>query len=268
MGTARCSCVEERGWGLGGNISDCLFSFFSFYYWLPPPFEGYLFSSDFFFVPFLSLLFSFSLASLHGENGVFLLLLRLTRMFRSGGGGCINKEITFVCGVISRSRVTARDFGVLACVPLLSKLLLHRYPNPPLSHTTPHSAIQMSRLLVPRLLPTQTRARLAPSAARAFQCLHLHSSAPAPAIALPITAHGPPPKPPLPAGEIADLRRRQKLEAAQDLAVKGQPGKGRFWKEVKIINTDGSISPPPGLLLTTTLKQASKLTQTPPNQAA
>lgn len=120
----------------------------------------------------------------------------------------------------------------------------------------------MSRLLVPRLLPTQTRARarLVPSAAaRAFQCLHLHSSAPAPAIALPITAHGPPPKPPLPAGEIADLRRRQKLEAAQDLAVKGQPGKGRFWKEVKIIDTDG-----PGVL-PTTLKQASKLTLPPPH---
>lgn len=163
--------------------------------------------------------------------------------------------------VISRSRVTACDPGVLACVPLPSTAAHIRHLHIP--HTTyhiSHTAIQMSRLLVARLLLTQTRARanLVPSAAaRAFQCLHLHSSAPAPAIALPITAHGPPPKPPLPAGEIADLRRRQKLEAAQDLAVKGQPGKGRFWKEVKIFDTDGSIPP---LLPRHPSKQASKLT--------
>lgn len=67
-----CSCVKEKGGGEKGvNINDCLFIFF---YWLPTPFEGIcLFSSDFFSFPFpfLSFLFSFPLASLHGKNGVF-----------------------------------------------------------------------------------------------------------------------------------------------------------------------------------------------------
>lgn len=50
----------------------------------------------------------------------------------------------------------------------------------------------------------------------------MHSATP-----LPITAHGPPPKPPLPAaGEIGELRRRQKAERAN-------PGK-KLWKEVKV----------------------------------
>ncbi|RPB13233.1 ATP12-domain-containing protein [Morchella conica CCBAS932] len=91
----------------------------------------------------------------------------------------------------------------------------------------------MSRLL-PRLA---ARTRITASTRPflpASQCL-LHTSSPAYATPLPITAHGPPPKPPLPAGEIADLRRRQKLERAENtlLSAKG----GRFWKEVSVIES-------------------------------
>ncbi|KAI5851123.1 ATP12 chaperone protein [Morchella snyderi] len=95
----------------------------------------------------------------------------------------------------------------------------------------------MSRLL-PRLAArTRTTASTRPFLP-APQCL-LHTSSPACATTLPITAHGPPPKPPLPAGEIADLRRRQKLERAENtiLSAKG----GRFWKEVSVVDTDGAL---------------------------
>ncbi|PUU83646.1 hypothetical protein B9Z19DRAFT_1118781 [Tuber borchii] len=63
----------------------------------------------------------------------------------------------------------------------------------------------------------------------------LHNSPANSANLLPIIAHGPPPKPPLPAAsEIGELRRQQTAERAN-------PGK-KFWKEVKIEKWDDGLA--------------------------
>ena len=63
----------------------------------------------------------------------------------------------------------------------------------------------------------------------------LHNSPANFATPLPITAHGPPPKPPLPAAsEISELRRRQKAERAN-------PGK-KLWDEVRIEMRDSNFT--------------------------
>lgn len=67
----------------------------------------------------------------------------------------------------------------------------------------------------------------------------LQSSAPNPAVVLPITAHGEPPHAPLPArSQITEFRARQKAESSRNK---------RFWKEVHVVETDGSfLFPSPG----------------------
>ncbi|CUS08918.1 unnamed protein product [Tuber aestivum] len=63
----------------------------------------------------------------------------------------------------------------------------------------------------------------------------LHNSPADSATPLPITAHGPPPKPPVPAAsEICELRRRQKAERAN-------PGK-KLWKEVRVEKRDSGLA--------------------------
>lgn len=77
----------------------------------------------------------------------------------------------------------------------------------------------------------------------------LHASSPKDAIAHPITAHGPPPNPPLPAtsqyGDRVDRKRRQAemLKQGRELRANLQPKKGplkkRFWKDVHIKDVPG-----------------------------
>ena len=78
----------------------------------------------------------------------------------------------------------------------------------------------------------------------------LHTTIPQAAIALPITATGPPPPAPQPAasqhGERVDRRRRQAelLKRGQDMRVsQTKPGtaiKKRFWKDVSVQRDDGT----------------------------
>lgn len=80
-----------------------------------------------------------------------------------------------------------------------------------------------------------------------YQCMH--TTAPRPAIPLPVTATGPPPPAPLPAasqhGQRVDRRRRQAelLKKGQDMRASNmKPGtamKKRFWKDVSVQADNG-----------------------------
>jgi hypothetical protein len=84
----------------------------------------------------------------------------------------------------------------------------------------------------------------------------LHTSPPKPATVAPIIASGPPPTAPIPSAEHVDSRvaRRRKqaelLKKGQDLrAVSAGTGGGsaktkRFWKDVHVKHTDGTVLTP------------------------
>ena len=64
----------------------------------------------------------------------------------------------------------------------------------------------------------------------------LQTTPASPALVLPITAHGAPPAAPSPArSQITEFRARQKAESSR---IK------RFWKEVHVVETDGSRARP------------------------
>ncbi|KAI9766917.1 MAG: ATP synthase complex assembly protein atp12 [Geoglossum simile] len=68
----------------------------------------------------------------------------------------------------------------------------------------------------------------------------LHTTSPAPATPLPVTAHGPPPKPPAPAAKLHDRIARRRRQA--ELIGKSGDGGGakkRFWKDVKVHEAPG-----------------------------
>ncbi|KAI9849814.1 MAG: ATP synthase complex assembly protein atp12 [Sclerophora amabilis] len=84
----------------------------------------------------------------------------------------------------------------------------------------------------------------------------LHTTVPNPATPLPITAHGPPPKAPLPAVSQHDDRTARRknqaemLRQAQDLRSAEKPSgrlKSRFWKNVSVQETPEYIVSPDGL---------------------
>ncbi|KAH0555833.1 hypothetical protein GP486_006220 [Trichoglossum hirsutum] len=84
------------------------------------------------------------------------------------------------------------------------------------------------------------------------RCL-LHTTNPAPATPLPVTAHGPPPKPPIPTTTLREdriARRQRQAEQAKQRqqephGVRDQKDSGglrkRFWKDVKVHETPGYV---------------------------
>ena len=75
------------------------------------------------------------------------------------------------------------------------------------------------------ILPRLSSLRQTPRLLRA-----LHSSPTLAATPLPITAHGPPPKPPLPSlSDISAFRNRQKA------ATLGNKATRKFWKDVHVV---------------------------------
>ncbi|KAL7270407.1 ATP synthase mitochondrial F1 complex assembly factor 2 [Rhizina undulata] len=97
---------------------------------------------------------------------------------------------------------------------------------------------------LPRTLLTPLRCRTArPLIALNTRHQFLHNSPPLTATSLPITAHGPPPKAPVPiVSEISEMRRRQKMLAEEGRVASAAgkaSGKRRFWKEVSVVEKDG-----------------------------
>jgi len=109
-----------------------------------------------------------------------------------------------------------------------------------------------SRGFVSFLSSTSSSSRLVLAFAPHARCLHTTTSKPA--TPLPFAAAGPPPSAPLPAasqyGERVDRRRRQAelLKRGQDLRASAmKPGsamKKRFWKDVSVKTTPGTLSQP------------------------
>ncbi|KAH0543248.1 hypothetical protein FGG08_002412 [Glutinoglossum americanum] len=100
----------------------------------------------------------------------------------------------------------------------------------------------LSRLLIPEIRIFYPARSIAPN----YRCLH--TTNPTPATPLPVTAHGPPPKPPIPAATSQEdrvVRRRKQAELikqGQELGgVRKQQNDGgvkkRFWKNVKVHET-------------------------------